>query len=747
MSVSLLLDPFSTFWDNTGAALAGTLEFYQAGTSTPLDTFTDSTGAVANSNPLSLTAGRATVYGTDGVGYKIVLKDSSGATLKTLDNVFTKEIDVISDSADNISGLLALDGTVNENVMVYGYHTAGDGGGGFYRWNSGSVTHNGITVISPNITFPATWVTGEEAGVITWYTPSSETGGWELIYQTDEFLDLKQAGCLIDADAGTVYDDTALQAAMNIHDYWTWSGNIRFKSEKSLSYATSFKGRNPQKGAFNTFISIFTFDPDTIAESTVDGAHALDATTITVSDASSFPSSGLAQIGYMNDCEYIKYTGKTATTLTGVTRGWFGSSASGVAAIVTPGTHTYEGVALAGGEPIKQVINAFSYQPTESNPGAWGGCFENTWLNHDDLVSGSPDTFGDGNALYLPYTAYDTVVKGATFRGFERALYCGRAYVTTLERPMIYLSEVACQIDIGNAAFVISPDTAQIGNDQGSARIGISFLFKDGAGATIVGGSLSNANQAEAVVADACKGVSVLGVYVEAAKRNNYYAKNGATMLVKGGYIKEGYYIGAAESGSILKIEDVAAKLITKPNGYIMRDYDGTCTLESTNIYDIDNSEYFADLKIVNGTPQPQPIVMSSVTAVSGVAKNIYTVAVTTDGTNNLSTAGAITFKYVVRNNFGSGSQTTEFGHVTFVYTKRQTLSMVVNTTKNYSSQSLVGGGTLTVVFSDSVSALGSTQTATISVTVTPDNAEDSTVELYPESYVGEPSAVVVTPL
>ncbi len=175
MSVSLLIDPFSSFWDSTGSALAGTLEFYEAGTSTPEDTFTDSTGGTANSNPLSLTGGRATVYGTDGQGYKIVLKDSSGATLKTLDNVYTYKTN--SQTVANISALVSA-ATGAFTMVVNGYHTAGDGGGGSFYWDASGdkSTHNGGTIIDPDITFPSDWDNTTE--LATWFTAGTGTGVW-----------------------------------------------------------------------------------------------------------------------------------------------------------------------------------------------------------------------------------------------------------------------------------------------------------------------------------------------------------------------------------------------------------------------------------------------------------------------------------------------------------------------------------------------------------------------------------------
>lgn len=54
------------------------------------------------------------------------------------------------------------------------------------------------------------------------------------------------------------------------------------------------------------------------ASTTVSGAHNTTVTTITVADASDFPTRGRA---ILNDSEQILYTGTTATTLTGVVRG------------------------------------------------------------------------------------------------------------------------------------------------------------------------------------------------------------------------------------------------------------------------------------------------------------------------------------------------------------------------------------------------------------------------------------------
>jgi hypothetical protein len=71
----------------TGLALVGgKLYTYSAGTSTPKNSYTDSTLGVANANPTILDSrGEANVW-LDG-SYKFVLKDSADATIWTVDNI------------------------------------------------------------------------------------------------------------------------------------------------------------------------------------------------------------------------------------------------------------------------------------------------------------------------------------------------------------------------------------------------------------------------------------------------------------------------------------------------------------------------------------------------------------------------------------------------------------------------------------------------------------------------------------
>jgi len=85
------LAPFIRFReiDANGLPLVGgKLYSYQAGTSTPQATYTDSTGGTPNANPVVLDAsGRAAVWLDISLSYKFVLKDSSDNTIWTEDGV------------------------------------------------------------------------------------------------------------------------------------------------------------------------------------------------------------------------------------------------------------------------------------------------------------------------------------------------------------------------------------------------------------------------------------------------------------------------------------------------------------------------------------------------------------------------------------------------------------------------------------------------------------------------------------
>jgi len=80
------------FFNNDGLPLnAGKIFTYQAGSTTPLTTYTDSSGLIANTNPIILgTDGRppSTIWLTEGFFYKFVLKTAADVTIQTYDNLY-----------------------------------------------------------------------------------------------------------------------------------------------------------------------------------------------------------------------------------------------------------------------------------------------------------------------------------------------------------------------------------------------------------------------------------------------------------------------------------------------------------------------------------------------------------------------------------------------------------------------------------------------------------------------------------
>src|SRR5437773_9782523 len=86
-----VLAPFvpQQYLDATGKPYAGgKLYTYQAGTVTPLPTYTDSALLVPQTNPIILdSAGRATFWLTSLLAYKFVLTDAAGVPVATTANV------------------------------------------------------------------------------------------------------------------------------------------------------------------------------------------------------------------------------------------------------------------------------------------------------------------------------------------------------------------------------------------------------------------------------------------------------------------------------------------------------------------------------------------------------------------------------------------------------------------------------------------------------------------------------------
>jgi hypothetical protein len=153
-------NPKFTAYDNSGDPLNGGLLYtYQAGTTTPLATYTDYAGGTANSNPVVLdSAGRADVWLASGYEYKMVLKNSSGTTIWTVDNIVGSGTSITF--AATIAALRLLQAGEADYVITAGYYSAGDGGNSMYRWSSSSsaADDGGITITPSSAPASGRWL-------------------------------------------------------------------------------------------------------------------------------------------------------------------------------------------------------------------------------------------------------------------------------------------------------------------------------------------------------------------------------------------------------------------------------------------------------------------------------------------------------------------------------------------------------------------------------------------------------------
>ena len=134
-TTSLAPTPKLQFFDANGAPLAGGMLYtYAAGTTTPLATYTDSTGVSANTNPIVLDSrGEANVW-LSGAIYKFVLYTSASVLIWTVDNING------STFAVNATG----DGTTTAFSVVNGF-TAIYINGVYQNRNTYTVTSGTVT--------------------------------------------------------------------------------------------------------------------------------------------------------------------------------------------------------------------------------------------------------------------------------------------------------------------------------------------------------------------------------------------------------------------------------------------------------------------------------------------------------------------------------------------------------------------------------------------------------------------------
>jgi hypothetical protein len=151
MSTNLSSVPKLQFFDaNDNPLVGGRLYTYAAGTTTPLATFPDSTGATPNTNPIILDSrGEANVW-LSATQYKFELKTAADALIWTVDNI---------SNALNLSQLLASSGSAANPPYTF----AADPTTGIYLAAAGQIgiAADGVPVLRSTDT---TMIIGQSGG-------------------------------------------------------------------------------------------------------------------------------------------------------------------------------------------------------------------------------------------------------------------------------------------------------------------------------------------------------------------------------------------------------------------------------------------------------------------------------------------------------------------------------------------------------------------------------------------------------
>lgn len=127
---SLTPTPKQQFFDANGDPLvAGKVYTYAGGTTTPIATYTDQTGATANTNPIILDSrGMANIWLQPTVAYKFLITDSTDVTQYTTDNILVPVDDLsfsspppIGDVEPDTGAFTTLSATLDVTFSGTGY--------------------------------------------------------------------------------------------------------------------------------------------------------------------------------------------------------------------------------------------------------------------------------------------------------------------------------------------------------------------------------------------------------------------------------------------------------------------------------------------------------------------------------------------------------------------------------------------------------------------------------------------------
>jgi hypothetical protein len=139
MSASLSPLPKLQFFDANGNPLVGgRLYTFAAGTTTPLDTYTDATGTIAASNPIVLNGRGECEVWLGGAPYKFRLETSAGVEVWTVDDVTQANADQLPYTPAATSLLNGVVTTVSGALNELSHQSTGSTRVGFLQAGSGA---------------------------------------------------------------------------------------------------------------------------------------------------------------------------------------------------------------------------------------------------------------------------------------------------------------------------------------------------------------------------------------------------------------------------------------------------------------------------------------------------------------------------------------------------------------------------------------------------------------------------------
>lgn len=215
--------PKAQFLDANGAPLAGGKVYtYQAGTTTPLATYTTAGGTTPNANPVILDArGEADIWYAPGVSYKVVLRTSADALIWTVDNIAmsgsmaTQNADSVNITGGTIGSGVTFAGSITGTATnVTGTVAVANGGTGATtaanaRTNLGAAAsgaNTDITSLEQDVAIVATGTIGTDSIGYRGAPQNAQTGAYALtLNDNGKHISITTGGITIPANASVAF--------------------------------------------------------------------------------------------------------------------------------------------------------------------------------------------------------------------------------------------------------------------------------------------------------------------------------------------------------------------------------------------------------------------------------------------------------------------------------------------------------------------------------------------------------------